>query len=162
MSVGALSVVVGRSRLISGSLSDQAFGQREPFFLKMSVDLLEEPDARFLLEEVIEREELIEENGAPEDALEAGFGGFMAEVFLGEEGTGPAAEEGDEVEGVLLDAPVAFFGLPFIAGVEMPCQPRSDEHDGRREPEGCRQARTCGERKDEENGKDDPVAGGKG
>lgn len=75
----------------------------------------------------------------PEDDLERGLGVFVAEEALGEEGTGPAAEEGAEVEDFFGYAAGAAGGAAFIRSVE-------GEGDEGREDEPAEHPRTAGGR----------------
>lgn len=80
----------------------------------------------FPLPDVVEGGELVEEDDGPEDTLETDLGVLVAQDGLREEGAGPAAEEGDEVQIEFRDAPAGGDGAAFV----VPVEDEGEERDG--------------------------------
>lgn len=81
----------------------------------------------------------------PEHAAEGGLLGFVAQEARGEERAGPAAEEGEEVEGAFGDSTARGDGSAFV--------------DGEREEGDAGDEGVCGERDEEVNQIRDPARG---
>ncbi len=74
--------------------------------------------------------EEVEGDDEPEEALVGGFLGFVAEELLGEEGTGPAADEFEEMEGGFGGAFSGAAGAEFVPAVDWDDQEADDKIGG--------------------------------
>lgn len=75
---------------------------------------IEDGEAHMPVAEVFDGEEEVEENDEPVDALEPGFGAFVAELVLGQVGCGPSSGELKEVQGLLRCSPLFLTRLLLV------------------------------------------------
>lgn len=92
---------------------------------------------------------LVKEDDAPEDEAIAALGGLVAEMALGEEGSGPAAGEFAAVQGPFGDAAASDSRLSLVEGVEGPGE---ESHKG---APGCHPTGRLGPLSQGQDGKDE-------
>ncbi len=107
---------------------------------------------KFPLQQIIQRHELVGDDGEPEKNLKPALRTFVAEPLLGDERTGPAAGHREQMQGRLGNPPVRGLGTHFIERVGEISDRREREHGNGGDRGWQRQLMQGEDGQDEENG----------